>query len=248
MELSEFYPPPDKLMKSELKILDYLRNDPFIKEKHSQFAQHAATYYNRYRSDNSRFEFFSYFDISHVAMHTYKGTNKQMRKGRPNLRLIVAALIDLNNGSYRNVTYRLSVCRYRSFAILRKFHFDIGIHNDETPARLQQHPQCHLQYCGEMLPDMVKMGCKEAQLEQMHPWLSEPRIFFWPMSLALLIDMALHEFPDETSKKFRARPEWRGLVRGQENLLLRPFYKKCVQVIDDAGERNKTLAEAFYVG
>jgi hypothetical protein len=82
----------------------------------------------------------------------------------------------------------------------------------------------------------------------MHTWLSEPRIFFWPMSLALLIDMALHEFPDQDSAKFRSDSYWRGLVRKQEKLILRPFYEKCVEVIRDTKEENRTLADAFYVG
>ena len=79
----------------------------------------------------------------------------------------------------------------------------------------------------------------------MHPWLSEPRIFFWPMSLALLIDMALHEFPDQNSAKFRAENYWRGLVRRQEALVLRPFYEKCVEVIRDSGEKIRLWLKLF---
>jgi hypothetical protein len=68
------------------------------------------------------------------------------------------------------------------------------------------------------------------------------------MSLALLIDMALHEFPDQDSARFRAESRWRRLVRSQEALVLRPFCEKCIQVIRDNREENRTLAEAFYVG
>jgi hypothetical protein len=80
-------------------------------------------------------------------------------------------------------------------------------------------------------------------LQHLYPWLSEPRIFFGPMSLALLIDMALHEFPDDRSKKFRASSEWQSLVRSQETLVLQPFYQKCVDVIG----KNQTLADEFYI-
>ena len=79
----------------------------------------------------------------------------------------------------------------------------------------------------------------------MHPWLSEPRILFWPMSLALLIDMALHEFPDQDSARFRGESHWRGLVRSQEALVLRPFCEKCIQVIKDTREENRTLGRSI---
>jgi hypothetical protein len=67
------------------------------------------------------------------------------------------------------------------------------------------------------------------------------------MSLALLIDMALHEFPDQQSATFRADSYWKGLIRTQERLLLQPFYEKCVEVIMNANNQNQTLADAFYV-
>jgi len=95
---------------------------------------------------------------------------------------------------------------------------------------------------------MKKMGCRQEQLDQMHPWLSEPRIFFWPMSLALLIDMALHEFPDEPSTKFRGTSEWRSIIREHEALLLKPFCQKCVDIIQDTKGAKRTLADEFYVG
>jgi hypothetical protein len=94
---------------------------------------------------------------------------------------------------------------------------------------------------------MGEMGPSQAQLEQMHMELSVPRIFFWPISLALLIDMTLHEFPDIRSANFRATPEWRGIIRENEALLLRPFYQGCVDVIVDNAHQNKTLADEFYV-
>ena len=107
---------------------------------------------------------------------------------------------------------------------------------------------CHLQYCGEMIPHMKqRMGCQEAQLVQMHASLSEPRVFFWPMSLALLVDLAFHEFPDPRSANFRASSEWRGIIRAHEALVLQPFYEKCAQVIANTKGNNRTLADEFYV-
>jgi hypothetical protein len=142
------------------------------------------------------------------------------------------------------------VCRMRTrqggqhLTVLRKFHFDVA--PGGNPSQGQQVPQTHLQYCGEMSQYLGGIGCRSEQLAQMHPWLSEPRIFFWPMSLGFLIDMALHEFPDQASAKFRADSYWRSLIRKQETLILKPFYERCVEVIKNTNRENQTLADAFY--
>jgi hypothetical protein len=155
----------------------------------------------------------------------------------------------LKAGAFQNVSYCLAVCRRRQgFPILRKFHFDITVDSAGTSGRSQQHPMCHLQYCGKMIPEMATMGCRQTQLDQIQPWLSEPRIFSWPMSLALLIDMVFHEFPDERSQKFRGTSEWKNLIRKQETLVLKPFYEKCLGVIVDKHDKKKTLADEFYIG
>lgn len=251
MELLDFYPSPNDLIKSELTILNHLRADPYIKEAHSEFARHASMYYERNREGHSRsFEFVSYFDVWHAAMHRQKQGSAKQRKRTPNVRLLFAVRIELDKQAFTNVTYCLTVCRIHHatrITILRKFHFDIATGSAKSERRLQQHPRSHLQYCGKMVPQMATMGCREAQLVELQPWLSEPRIFFWPMSLALLIDMALHEFPDERSKRFREQPEWRSLVRKQEDLVLRRFYQKCIDVIVDTKGKKRTLAEEFYV-
>jgi hypothetical protein len=247
----DFYPAAKSLIESEISVLDFLRNDPYIKENHYEFADAATKYYARSKGSYAAgFEFFSYFNIWHRPAH--RGRLKIARRGMPppNLRLVVASLIKLHKGTFQNVSYCLVVCRLGSkgFPILRKFHFDITFASGGTKRQSQAHPSCHLQYCGEMLPAMAEMGVLQTQLNQLNPWLSEPRVFYSPMSLALLVDMAFHEFPDERSRKFRERPEWKDLIRKQEALVLKPFYEKCVDVITDTHDQKKTLADAFYVG
>jgi hypothetical protein len=239
MQLADFYPPVDELIRREVKVLDFLRNDPYIKERHDQFAADAATYFGRNKSATTGFEFFSYFDVSHLPK------NSQERK-KPNLRLIVAARIEKDGRHYSDVTYCLSVCRFRGLSILRKFHFDVAA-DREGQFRQQQHPRCHIQYCGTMIPKMIDMGLRETQLNAMNPWLSEPRIFSFPTSLALLVDMTLHEFPEPKSDKFRASPEWRAIIRDHETLVLKPFVDKCLAVLNDRNGSRNTLADAFYV-
>ncbi|MDB5357682.1 MAG: hypothetical protein JWN24_4135 [Phycisphaerales bacterium] len=250
MKLSEFYPLPDDLIRNEVSVLNYLRNDPYIKENHSEFAKHAEIYYGRSKNGLHQFEFFSYLDIWHAAMVGQKRSRRRQGIQKPNLRLILAARIELSNArSYENITYCLSVCKKRGskYSILRKFHFDITVSAETDAERLQQHPTSHLQYCGEMIPAMEKIGIRQAQLDQLYPWLSEPRIFFPPMSLALLVDLAFHEFPDSRSKKFRSSSEWRGIIRSQESLVLLPFFEKCVGVINKKSGSLRLLSEEFYV-
>lgn len=241
MQPLDFYPPPARLLSSERDVLRFLMTNTYITDKHATFAEDAKKYYNRNKTDRTGFEFFSYFDVRHSEMPG--------KARSPNLRLVVTALIELKNeATYSNVSYCLAVCRMKAkFPILRKFHFDVTVTSGAGQARRQQHPVSHLQYCGKMIPGMKDMGCQEVQLNQMHPSLSEPRVFFWPMSLALLIDMALHEFPDRHSLSFRGSREWRGIVRKQETLVLRPFYQKCAQITGNAPGNDRILADEFYV-
>lgn len=247
MELSQFYPSPNDLIENELSALKHLSESTYIAGEHAQFVNHARLYYSQYRYSRSGFRFASYLDVVHPEMRRARGSKSGRPK--PNLRLIVAALVDQDeNAAYANISYALVVCRIRSKrpSILRKFHFDIV--TTKSSSRKQEHPISHLQYCGEMIPFMGERGLSHSQLQQLHPNLSEPRLFFWPMSLALLIDMALHEFPDAASKKFRSSPEWRKIIRENERLLLQRFHEKCAEIIADRGERERTLADEFYIG
>lgn len=237
MDLDEFYPKPDELVGHEIAVLGYLRSQPYIKDRHPQFAQHAASYFGRNKGTQAGFEFFSWLDV----LHSEKKTN---HKTKPNTRLVIGALIERQGATYQNVSYCLAVCNARTHAVLRKFHFDLTA---ESKVRRQPHPRCHLQYCGKMISEMETMGVRPTQLDPLYPWLSEPRIFSPPMSLALVLDMALHEFPDSHSEKFRAAPEWQSIIRTHEGAVLRPFFEKCLEIMKHRDENRKTLADAFYV-
>lgn len=259
MELADFYPNPEDLIHSEVEVLAFLRNSTYIREKQSLFAEAAKRYYDRYRKDRLGFEFSSHFSVRHTEMFGHTSVSSARRRTVPNVHLVIATQIQLAaSETYGNITYCLAVCKIKAAdwmswpndphpSILRKFHFDVTVASSLGSSRRQAHPTCHLQYCGKMLPYMSQLGCRSSQLDQMHARLSEPRIFYWPMSLALLIDMALREFPDQDSTKFREDSNWRGLVRGQEELVLKPFYQKCVEIIANNDRNNKTLAESFYV-
>lgn len=245
MNLSDFYPSPSELISSEINVLKYLMNNTYIAQEQSTFAQDAMRSYNQNKSHQAGFKFFSYFDVCHLEFPNIRAASQQM----PNLRLVVGAQIELKNKRlYNNISYCFIVCRLRAKhpSILRKFHFDVTV-SDNVGGRRQQHPTTHIQYCGGMIPGMTELGFREEQLKHMHSSLSEPRIFFWPMSLALLIDMALHEFPTPSSLRFRESSEWRAIISSQEALVQRPFYQKCVQIIGSKPVNRRILADEFYV-
>lgn len=245
--LLEIYPKPADLVRNEVKVLEYLRHNPYINQVHSDFARHANHYYQRSRSAKNGFEFASHLDLWHTAIG-----GKRQAGARANIRLALASLVEVESANeYGNISHCLAVLRRRAngkYTILRKFHFDVSVGNEKPGGRLQRHPRFHLQYCGEMVPYMKGLGLSDTQLSQLHPWLSEPRLFYTPMSLALMLDMSLREFPDSDSAKFRATGEWRGIVHEHESAMLSPFFQKCVEIIDAKAGAIQILQDQLYVG
>jgi hypothetical protein len=230
MTLVELYPKPDDLIKSECDTLRYLMSDHVLNSEHPEFAAAAYRSYGQIYKKRPYFSFESHLNIPHQ---------------RKSLKLIISGLVErIGKTDYGNITYCLAVCRQddNKLQILRKFHFDAVAHAD--PNRNQSHPVCHLQYCGSLLPYLSTLGCTMEQMHEMHSWLSEPRILYWPMSLALIVDLALREFPSDGGRRFRTDPRWQSILRSNEALLLRKFHNCCLDIIK-AGKQ--TLAEILYL-
>ena len=231
--LSELYPEPRELIANEVKTLDFLKDNPYFLQEHSQFAQDARVVQGQICRQPS-FQFESYLDLTQA--------DKPMR-------LFLEGRVVPNgprSKTYGEITYGLVVCRRkaRGFSILRKYHFDVAL---PTARSRQRKFLFHLQYCGTLSLYLCKQGLTDAQIEPLYPLLSEPRLFFWPMSLALLLDAVLHEFPDIKSTKFRQTGEWRDIVRANETLLLRRFHQKCADITSDKLREHQLLAEVFNV-
>lgn len=240
----------------ENRVLAYLEGDTYILAEHPKFLSDVVQYRRQSFAGRKGFEFASYLDLFHSEMPRVRGEGVSRRNRFPNIRLIVSVSIEQpTRNSFGNIVYVLVVCRIRSQnpdpaiaatnpLVLRKFHFDV---TSAVASQRQEHPISHLQYCGTMIPFMAVNGYPDSQLRQMHSKLSEPRLFFWPMSLAYLLEICFREFPDSRSKKFRETNEWRGLLHESERLIMHPFFSKCVDVIDNAAGSYSTLTDAFYV-
>jgi len=125
--------------------------------------------------------------------------------------------------------------------VLRKFHFDYVTKYEK---KRHPHPRFHLQYGGELTPGMEACGLKDKHVKPLFPWLEGPRIFFWPMTLGLLMNMIFHEFPTEDTDMIKDTQEWHNLVRANERMVLVPFYERCAQL---AGKDGVVFSERIYV-
>lgn len=125
--------------------------------------------------------------------------------------------------------------------ILRKFHFD---YVNEADYRRGAHPRFHVQYGGELTPAMKLMGVEDKHIQPLLPSVEGPRIFFWPMTLALLMNVAFYEFPTTDTDTIKRTSEWLSLLRENERIVLAPFYELCCRF---AGKDAFVFSEKIYV-
>jgi len=124
--------------------------------------------------------------------------------------------------------------------ILRKFHFDYITKRED---QREPHPRFHLQYCGALSP-IAHLNISDKLIKRLDPDVDGPRLFFRPMTLGLLMNIVFHEFPCDDTEKIRRDGAWRNLVRENENLVLVPFYEKCVEL---AGKKAFVFFDEAYV-
>ena len=91
---------------------------------------------------------------------------------------------------------------------------------------------------------MENLGITKELMDLLLPNVDGPRIFFRPMTLALLMNMAFHEFPCQDTDEIKRRGEWQNLVRENERKILVPFYERCAQL---AGKDRIVFFDEAYV-
>ena len=159
--------------------------------------------------------------------------------------VFLGAVIKKRHGGEQvaNSTYFMSIVERTNQRkrILRQFHFD---YVTERQDRRQAHPRLHLQYCGRFPPAMTELGINDEDMKLLQPDVDGPRIFFRPMTLALLMNIAFYEFPGGEIDEVRKRGEWQNLVRENEKVVLRPFYECCARL---AGKEKSIFFDKVYV-
>jgi hypothetical protein len=138
----------------------------------------------------------------------------------------VGGLIKLADHSIDNMSYELCVTREIDGSgrhrVLRRYHFDYA--NKQVRAN-RTSSVFHLQYSGKLSPQIV--GDYEA--DHMDSWLEEPRLFYFPMSLSLVLHMAFREFPDIYTDKLCDDGAWQSVfVRRDQDCLIVPFLDTCL--------------------
>lgn len=154
------------------------------------------------------------------------------------LEITVGTLIESTNEELKNITYLLMVSQddAKTKNVIKKFHFDFTHPSTE---RSSSQPAIHLQHGGKLPP-----GYKETySIEKLQVMISEPRIFYNPMSLALVLQIAFMEFPCCDTNKILKEPEWKKLILRDQELLLKPFFLGCLNNINS----SKLLHEEIYV-
>jgi hypothetical protein len=147
----------------------------------------------------------------------------------------VGGLIRVDDGVIDNMSYYLCVTRAdqdsQKQRVLRKFHFDYASPRIRDQRRSSVF---HLQYPGNLPPEMKGDDSDDRMEERMDAWLEEPRIFYLPMSLALVLHLAFREFPDQYTNRLCEDGEWQSVHvhRDQKSLIL-PFMEKCVAIAAD---------------
>ncbi len=212
MKIDEKYPTPKDLRSNELLTMAFFQNDVYLKQEYPTFAHDCYQYYTYFKGTQGKdLEFESELEIQ-INSQDGKVNGKAYIGGKfyeDRKKKIIAP------------SYSMAISVVDSKRLLRRFHFDYILPDS---ARRQPHPIFHLQYAGKLSPRLKRDGFEH---DHMDPWLSEPRLFFIPMSLALLVNTVLKEFPDERTEKIIERPEWRNLIRKNENLLLTPYFRCC---------------------
>ncbi len=208
-KIDDWYPDLRRLRNNELATLRFLKDNPGIAEWHSKlYADAHNSYSSLFYKPSLPFQFESQLDIE--------------INNRCGIAHIGSEMM-FDNGNFVGMTYYLAICEIREprHRLIRKYHFDYA-----RPSRSwrQPHPVFHLQYAGGLSP---RLSALDFDSNHMDEWLSEPRLVFCPMSLALLLNIVLKEFPGAQNDSLVKRSEWRDLIAANEKLFIDPFLESC---------------------
>lgn len=233
--IDNWYLSPYDVINCEFNTLKFLKNNSFLHKVGlsslaiDAYSYHSAHYKRFKERKNIGFDFESTFDIK--------------IGGKVDSAVYVGAIFRLNDScEFQDISYYVAICEKKNPKprLLRKYHFDYA---PPGAAHRQPHPVFHLQYGGELTP---KLKSKSIDDKDLYPWLSEPRLCYFPMSLALLINLILKEFPNEKNGKLVESSEWRGLIRKNEELILKPFFEECCAFLSKGNKKNLFINDFYY--
>lgn len=230
MKIIDCYPTPKNILDCEVETLQFIKDNFFNYPDFSKLATDAYNYLPKVKTAGKlKFEFESELQIR--------------INGKQGFAYMGSTIKVVDENQFDDISYYVAICNddIPQKRILRKFHFDYT--SPQSPQR-QPHPFFHLQYGGKL---SLKLQNENLEHQHIDAWLSEPRLCYTPLSLALLINMILKEFPNEINSKVIESSEWRDLIRKNENLLLAPFYKICHNFMS-MRRSDQLFTNDFYYG
>jgi hypothetical protein len=234
MSICDWYPNPHEFMNCERNTLEFLKDKPFVAKNFTDLVQNAHNCY--FRSKNSLNLFFE----SEININL----SKKEKKKHPGIAIISASIETTEEKSFKTVSYNLTIidnAQEQEKRILRKFHFDFA----PPDTTKKSHPVFHLQYGGNLSKKLESMGLQYFDFD-MDIDIDKPRLCYFPLSLALLINVVLKEFPGEATLKLIERNEWRDLIRRNEKIVLAPFFEKCYRFFLSRPENTLFLSDFYY--
>ena len=175
---------------------------------------------------------FFYGDFSELAAAIYSSYSKYFKKVIDNFSFVADFNMTIESKEHRVVihadvegdfdltSYSLGICSLKKpTELIRRFHFD---YDHKTLREKQKAFVSHLQYGG-----LAGNGSSGTQFSvaKIEHWLSEPRLNFPPMNLALLLDLIFCEFPTPATEIITEDSDWRTLVRHNEEFVLKQYFK-----------------------
>ncbi len=231
MKIDGCYLTPLNIIKCEFETLGFFKDNPLSYQELPILAEDANTYYSAY-----------YYKFKHHArLHfSFESTVDIKVGGKEGIAHIGSLIESKDTNNIDRTSYYAAICIKEEKKLLRKYHFDYA-----PPGKLQRQPPpvFHLQYAGKLPPRLEAMDIDDNHLDT---WLSEPRLCYFPLSLALLINLILKEFPDDKNVELIEHPKWRRLVKKNENLILGPFFKGCQTFFSN--NNNQLFINDFYYG
>jgi hypothetical protein len=190
---------------NEIKTLEYIDSRGFFYSDFADLATAINVTYNKYRGiKKEKFDFYFVSDF-------------EIEIESSNYRIVVHAEL---SGDYEFTTYSIGICGdNNSNELIRRFHFDYD-HNNLR--KKQKAFISHLQYGGK---SGIGFSGTQYNTNNIEDWLSEPRLNFPPVNLALLLDIIFCEFPNDKTNKITENPDWRSLILNNEEFILKQYFK-----------------------
>lgn len=231
MKIDEGYPVPRKHKENELATLQYIKDNDIFWQSYPTLANDANQSFIKFQKAPS----LSFSSSLEICLDRKSGKVGVAHLGSD---------IVTKDDQYEQVSYSLAICSRDNERLLRKYHFDYALPDEK---RRQPHPVFHLQYAGGLSGHLMVQIREHKHIDS---WLSEPRLFFMPLSLALLINVVLKEFPDGNGINMRIieRREWRELIKKNEKLFLVPYFRSCHNFMNSINNVGKLLTNDFYYG